>query len=332
MTTPDPAPGGEPSGAEPPEPLAPLVIVGSTASGKSALALALAQRLGRPCEIISADAMAVYRGMDVGTAKPTQAERAAVPHHLVDVVEPTEDYTVARFQEEVTTVLAAIEGRGAVPIVVGGTGLYVRAVVDAFTMPGQFPDARARIEAEPSLEMLWQELQRLDPDAAAKILPTNRRRIERALEVTIGSGRPFSSFGPGVDQYPPTRFRQVGLRLERDELDRRIEARYHAQLADRFLDEVDALAELAANPDGPQLSRTAGQALGYREFLAHRAGESTFDEALELACKRTRRFARRQERWFRRDPRITWFDATSPELAYRVEHWWRYSLVGGDDR
>ncbi len=318
-------------GPPPLEP-APLVIVGPTASGKSALALAMAQRLDRPCEVISADAMAVYRGMDIGTAKPAPAEREAVPHHLIDVVDPTEEYTVARFQEDATAVLADVESRGATPIVVGGTGLYVRAVVDAFTMPGQFPEARARIEAEPSLDTLWADLQRLDPDAAAKILPSNRRRIERALEVTLGSGRPFSSFGPGLDQYPPTRFRQVGLRLDRDELDRRIEARYHRQVADGFLDEVDALAALAAEPDGPQLSRTAGQALGYREFLAHRAGESSFDEAFELACKRTRRFARRQERWFRRDPRITWFDAIDPDLAARVEHWWRYSLVGEGDR
>ncbi|MEL7156674.1 MAG: tRNA (adenosine(37)-N6)-dimethylallyltransferase MiaA [Actinomycetota bacterium] len=305
--------------------LAPLVIVGPTASGKSALALELARRLVEPCEIISADAMAVYRGMDVGTAKPSEAERAEVTHHLIDVVDPGEEYTVARFQADVAGVVAAIGDRGAVPIVVGGTGLYVRAVVDNFTMPGQYPEVRAVVEAEPSLERLWSYLQQVDPAAATKILPSNRRRIERALEVTLGAGRPFSSFGPGLDHYPPSSFRQVGLRLDRGELDRRIEARYQQQLDNGFLDEVDALAA------GP-LSRTAGQALGYREFLAHRAGELTFPQALELATKRTRRFARRQERWFRRDPRITWFDALDHDLADRVERWWRNPLVAEGDR
>lgn len=305
--------------------LAPLVIVGPTASGKSALALALARRLGHACEIVSADAMAVYRGMDVGTAKPTAAERAEVNHHLVDVVDPSEEYTVARFQSDVSGVVAAIGERGALPIVVGGTGLYVRAVVDNFTMPGQYPDVRRVIEAEPSLERLWSYLRQLDPEAATRILPSNRRRIERALEVTLGAGRPFSSFGPGMDHYPPSSFRQVGLRLDRAELDRRIDARYQRQLDEGFMDEVDALA---ARP----LSRTAAQALGYREFLAHRAGELSFSDALELARKRTRRFARRQERWFRRDPRITWFDALDEDLADQVERWWRIPLVDGGNR
>lgn len=295
-------------------PLAPLVIVGSTATGKSSLAIALARRLGQ-VEIVSADAMAVYRGMDIGTAKPSESERAGVIHHLIDVADPGEEYTVARFQSDVAEVVEAITGRGASPIVVGGTGLYVRAVVDNFTMPGQYPDVRAIVEQEPSNERLHHHLQLLDPVAASKILPNNRRRLARALEVTIGAGRPFSSFGPGVDHYPPSSFRQIGLRLDRDELDRRIDARYDDQLDAGFQSEV---ARLAGSP----LSRTAAQALGYRELLANHAGEMGFDEAIALARKRTKRFARRQERWFRRDPRITWFEATEPDLVDQVERWW----------
>jgi tRNA dimethylallyltransferase len=313
------APDRPPAPTDLPVRLDPLAIVGPTASGKSALAVALALR--HPgVEIVSADAMAVYRGMDVGTAKPTVAERAGIPHHLIDVVEPTEEYTVARFQSEVQAVVAAIEARGAVPIVVGGTGLYVRAVVDNFTMPGQYPEVRAVIEAEPDNQRLWDHLETLDPVAAAKMLPTNRRRIVRALEVTLGSDRLFSSYGPGVDQYLPTSFRQAGLRIDRAELDRRIDARYDRQLADGFLDEVRSLARLP-------LSRTARQALGYAELLGHLGGELTLDEAMDTARRRTRRFARRQERWFRRDPRITWFDvelmaADRDDLIDRVDRWW----------
>jgi tRNA dimethylallyltransferase len=293
----------------------PLVIVGPTASGKSALAVALANRVGR-AEIISADAMAVYRGLDIGTAKPTEREQAGVPHHLIDVVDPWEEYTVARFQSDVGRILEQIVGRGAVPLVVGGTGLYVRAVVDNFTIPPQFPEVRTIIEAEPSNERLWDHLNALDPDAAAKILRTNRRRIVRALEVTLGAERPFSSFGPGVDAYPPSSFRQAGLRLDRDELDRRIDARYRQQMEAGFLVEVERLTH-------HRLSRTASRALGYRELLAHLAGELSADEALALAAQRTKRFARRQERWFRRDPRIAWFDALDPDLVGKVDEWWR---------
>lgn len=297
----------------------PLVIVGATATGKSALAVALARRLSN-VEVVSADAMAVYRGMDVGTAKPSAAERQGVMHHLIDIAEPGEEYTVARFQHDVARVVEAISGRGAIPIVVGGTGLYVRAVVDNFTMPGRYPDVRTIVEREPSTQRLYEHLQNVDPVAATKILPGNRRRIERALEVTLGAGRPFSSFGPGLDHYPPSTFRQVGLRLARPELDRRIDERYERQLAAGFEAEVAALARRP-------LSRTAGQALGYRELLAHRAGELSFDEAVALARKRTKRFARRQERWFRRDPRISWFEADQPDLVDQVEHWWR--IPGG---
>ena len=295
--------------------LPPLVIVGPTAVGKSALAVALAQRT-KSAEIVSADAMAVYRGMDIGTAKPTRQERGGVPHHLIDVVEPSEDYTVSRFQNDVDAVVADIAQRGGVPIIVGGTGLYVRAIVDNFTMPGQYPEVRAVIERESSNERLWAFLRSLDPVAAAKMLPSNRRRIVRALEVTLGSDRLFSDYGPGVNAYPPTLFRQVGLRLDRQELDRRIDARYDAQLAEGFLIEVERLSQRP-------LSRTAAQALGYRELRAHLDGSLTLDGALAAARQRTKRFARRQERWFRRDPRITWFDALQSDLIAQVEICWQ---------
>ncbi len=295
-------------------PRSPLVIVGPTASGKSSLAVQLGLRFSGT-EIVSSDAMAVYRGMDVGTAKPTMAERHGLTHHLLDVVEPTEDYTVARFGQEVADVLADIEGRGGQAIVVGGTGLYVRAVVDDFTMPGQFPDVRQELEAESDTAALYSRLEALDPSAATKMLPTNRRRIIRALEVTVGSGQPFSSFGPGVDHYGETRFRLAGLDIDREEMDRRIEARYTDQMAEGFLDEVAGLMATG-------LSRTAAQALGYRELMAHLNGEIGLEEALEEAAKRTRKFARRQQRWFRRDPRIAWFPALAPDLVDQVADWW----------
>ncbi|MGB5759401.1 MAG: tRNA (adenosine(37)-N6)-dimethylallyltransferase MiaA [Acidimicrobiales bacterium] len=298
----------------------PLVIVGPTASGKSSLAVQLARR--HPgTEIVSSDAMAVYRGMDIGTAKPTPAERDGIPHHLIDVVEPTEDYTVARFQREVAAVLDDLAVRSRPAIVVGGTGLYVQAVVDDFTMPDQFPELRSELEAEADTAALFDRLQALDPAAATKMLPGNRRRIIRALEVTIGSGRPFSSFGPGVDHYGPTRFRLVGLEIDRAEMDRRIDERYRQQLEAGFLAEVERLS-------GIGLSRNPSQALGYRELLAHVRGECGLDEAVDEARRRTKRFARRQQRWFRRDPRITWFDALDAALVDEVaDHW--HGVEGG---
>jgi tRNA dimethylallyltransferase len=292
----------------------PLVVIGPTASGKSALAVELATRFG-DTEIVSADAMAVYRGMDIGTAKPTMAERGGVVHHLIDEVDPTEDYTVARFADRVARVIAEVEGRGRSVLVVGGTGLYVRAVVDDFTVPPRYPELRARFEADPDTAALFARLRELDATAAAKILPSNRRRIIRALEVSVGSGQPFSSFGPGVDHYGPTRFLLAGLDIDRTTMDARIERRYDDQLADGFLDEVRGL--LATG-----MSATAAQALGYRELAAHLQGDLTIEEALEEAKRRTRRFARRQQRWFRRDPRIRWFDAGDETLADQMAAWW----------
>jgi tRNA dimethylallyltransferase len=275
-------------------------LVGTTASGKSALALAAARRDPR-IELVSVDSMQVYRGMDVGTAKPTPAERAEVPHHLIDVADPWDDFTVADFQILFRRALAGIEGRGHRALLVGGTGLYLRAVVDDLDIPGRYPSVRAELESEPDTVALHRRLDGLDPVAAGRMEPTNRRRVVRALEVTLGSGRPFSSYGPGLEAYPPTRFRLLGVALPGEVVDARIEARYRDQLDAGFVDEVRRLLA-----DRRGLSRTARQALGYKELIDHVAGGVPLDEALDLATRRTRRFARRQRSWFRRDPRIEW--------------------------
>lgn len=277
-------------------------LVGATASGKSAVALALA-RADPSWELVTVDSMQVYRGMDIGTAKPTTAERDEVPHHLLDVADPWEDYDVARYQADVGAVLADVERRGRRALLVGGTALYLRAVVDDLTLPGQYAEVRRELDAVADTPTLHARLAELDPVAAARMEPTNRRRVVRALEVTLGSGRPFSSFGPGLDQHPPTPFRLVALRWPWEDLDRRIHRRYDDQLAAGFLDEVRTLTTADRPP-----SRTAAQALGYKELADHLAGRCTLDEALDLARTRTRRFARRQHKWFRRDPRIAWVD------------------------
>jgi tRNA dimethylallyltransferase len=282
-------------------------LVGVTASGKSALALELARRLPG-VELVSIDSMQVYRGMDIGTAKPSPAEQAEVRHHLLDLADPAEEFTVARFQRAFRAALADIEGRGRRALLVGGTGLYLRAAIDDLDIPGRYPDARAELEAEPDTRALHSRLGVLDPVAAARMEPDNRRRVVRALEVTVGSGRPFSSFGPGLGDHPPSRFDLVGVWLPRAVVAERIARRYDEQLADGFVDEVRALAAAG-------MGRTAGQALGYKELLAHLAGGGSEAEAIDLAVRRTRRFARRQRVWFRRDPRITWIGAADDPMV-----------------
>jgi tRNA dimethylallyltransferase len=279
-----------------------LALVGTTASGKSALAMTVA-RAHADIELVSVDSMQVYRGMDIGTAKPTKAERAEVPHHLIDLTDPDDEFTVARFQRAADAAIVEIEGRGHRALLVGGTGLYVRALVDGLSIPGRYPEVVEELGGA-ATPLLHERLAELDPVAAARMEPGNRRRIVRALEVTVGSGRPFSSYGPGLEAYPPTRFRLVGVALPADVVGARIAARYEQQLADGFVDEVRVLA---ARERG--VSRTAGQALGYRELLAHVRGECSLEEAVDQAVRRTRQFARRQRAWFRRDPRIEWLTA-----------------------
>jgi tRNA dimethylallyltransferase len=239
--------------------------------------------------------------MDIGTAKPSAAEQSEIVHHLLDVCDPDDDYTVARFQRDCFAVLANIEERGKRAVLVGGTGLYLQAITDDLEIPARFPEVRAELEIEPDTAVLFARLEGLDPLAASRMEPTNRRRVVRALEVTVGSGRPFSSFGPGLEEYPSAPFPVVGLAMERDVLDQRIVQRYEQQMADGFLAEVQTLVDRPAG-----LGRTARQALGYAELLDHIENGTPLGVALETAVTRTRRFARRQQRWFGRDPRIQW--------------------------
>jgi tRNA dimethylallyltransferase len=288
------------------------VILGPTASGKSDVAMAFARRASG-VEIVAVDAMQVYRRMNIGTAKPTPQETAAVPHHGIDLVEPSEAFTVAAFVGSASAALAGIAERGGRAVPVAGTGLYLRSLTDPMEMPGQWPTVRAALEERvggEGAEALHAQLVVLDPLAASRMEPSNARRVVRALEVTLGSGRPFSSFGPGLQQYPLTSFTQVGLRWPRDVLSRRIAERVQRMMAAGLLAEV---AGLLAEP--LPLSPTARQALGYKELIAHLEGEVSLDEAVATIVLRTRQFAVRQERWFRRDPRIRWVDVEHDPVA-----------------
>jgi tRNA dimethylallyltransferase len=264
---------------------------------------------------VSLDSMQVYRGLDIGTAKPTVAERALVPHHVIDVAEPTEDWSAMRHQAAARAAVSGIEARGKRALLVGGTGLYVQAVVDDLRFPSEDPDLRAELEswtAEPGgVAAAYDELRRHDPDAADKIDPHNARRIVRAVEVIRLTGKPFSSFGPGIDQFGPTAFpvRMIGIWVPRDILNARIGKRFSAMRDSGFVDEVRRLL------GGPQLSRTAGQAIGYKEIIDAISAAAPLDDAIDTSVRRTRSFARRQRMWFRRDPRITWLGATANHCA-----------------
>jgi tRNA dimethylallyltransferase len=281
-----------------------------------------------PVELVSVDSMAVYRGMDIGTAKPTLQVRNEVAYHLVDLVDPWEEFTVQQFQRAARRSVAGIAGRQHRALLVGGTGLYLRALVDDLTFPGRYPEVAEalRLEVDASgpegsedqralLGQLHGRLAALDPVAAGRLEPTNRRRLLRALEVTIGSGLPFSSFGPGLERYPPTPVRLLGIARDPHVLDDRIAARFHHLMELGLLEEV---RRLAAHPRG--LSRTARQALGYRELLAHLEEGLPLPDAMEDAIRRTRAFARRQMAWFRRDPRIVWMDPDGDVVGSIVAH------------
>ena len=262
--------------------------------------------------------MQVYRGLDIGTAKPTRSELADVVHHLVDVADPDEEWSVQRTQVAVRAGLADIEARGKRAILVGGTGLYVRAVVDDLRIPPTDAAVREALDAaapdEEGLARAFDRLVALDPVAAARMEPGNRRRIVRALEVIELTGRQFSSFGPGIDAYGPPAISvtMVGVAIEPPVLATRIASRF-ATMRDRGLvDEVTALA-------GRPLARTAREAIGYREVLASLAGEIPLDDAFDAAVRRTRRFARRQRVWFGRDPRVRWIEGTAPPAVVEAE-------------
>ncbi|MFD2796112.1 tRNA (adenosine(37)-N6)-dimethylallyltransferase MiaA [Promicromonospora vindobonensis] len=291
-----------------------IAIVGPTATGKSDLALDLAQALG-PAEIVNADAFQLYRGMDVGTAKVPPAERRGIPHHQLDVLDPAQDASVARYQESGRADLDAISGRGARAVVVGGSGLYVRALLDAMDFPGTDPQIRARFEARAETEgrrALHAELAQLDPQAATSIGPHNTRRIVRALEVIELTGRPYTANLPRQEYVRPAV--QIGLNCSREILDTRVAARVDRMWETGLVDEVRALASPEQGGTGSGLGVTAARAVGYAEVLAWWRGESTEAEAREAITANTRRLARKQMGWFGRDPRVHWLDAASPDL------------------
>jgi len=294
-----------------------LAIVGPTASGKSALAVAVAQRLlaqGRAAEVVGTDSMQVYRGMDIGTATPTADEQGGIPHHMLDVWSPDHAVTVAEFQEQARRAIDDVRARGAVPIVVGGSGLYVSAVLDDLRFPGTDPQVRARLEADldaVGAPAMHARLSAVDPDAAAEILPTNGRRIVRALEVVEITGEPFTARLPEpVAVYPAVR---VGLVVPRDVLDERIAARVDRMWEQGLVEEVRRLAA-----SGLGASPTASRALGYQQVLAFLHGECSEQQARQDTIDATRRFARRQQRWFRRDRRIDWLPHDAPDLVDQV--------------
>lgn len=296
-----------------PAPLPVVAVVGPTAAGKSGLAVELALRVSG--EVVSADAYQLYRGLDVGTATPTAAERRGVPHHLLDVLDLTETSTVARYQGLARAAIADCLRRRVVPVVAGGSALYVRAVLDDLTFPGTDPALRAELEADLAAlgaPALHARLAAVDPAAAEVIAPANGRRIVRALEVIRLTGRPFAA------RLPPPRYVHdptvaIGLDVPRDVLDRRIADRVDAMWAAGLVDEVRRLADA-----GLRESPTASRALGYAQVLDLLAGRSTDEQARDETVRATRRFARRQQRWFRQDERVRWLPHDAPDLADRA--------------
>ena len=289
-----------------------VAVVGPTATGKTALVVALAQRLGG--EVVNADSMQLYRGMDIGTAKPSPDERGGIPHHLLDLWHVREAASVAEYRQRARAEIDRLRAAGTVPLLVGGSGLYVRAVVDELDFPGTDPSVRARWEAELAAVgpgALHARLAGLDPAAAAAVLPSNGRRIVRALEVIELTGGPFAASLPEPRPHYPVV--AVGLDREPAELDERVALRVDRMWAAGLVEEVAALAE-----DGLREGPTASRALGYAQVLAQFDGTLTAEEARERTVSTTRRFVRRQRSWFRRDAALTWFDAARPDLVDAV--------------
>jgi tRNA dimethylallyltransferase len=292
---------------EPPDP--PIVaVVGATAAGKTGLSLDLAERLQG--EIVNTDAMQVYRGMDIGTAKLPEHRRRGIPHHLLDLLDVTEPLTVAEFQGWARAEVTDIRARGRTPVLVGGSALYTRAVLDRFEFPGTDSDVRRELEAELArlgVRALHRRLAEVDPAAAAQILPDNGRRVVRALEVVAITGRPFTATLP-EHVYADPRSIQIGVDIDRPVLDPRIEQRVREMFDAGLVDEVRRLLEVGLT-DG----RTARTAIGYREVTAYLAGETTLDEAIDATTAATRRFSRRQDSWFRKDTRVVWIPWDDPD-------------------
>jgi tRNA dimethylallyltransferase len=285
-------------------PPSPLALVGPTATGKTEASIAIAERLG--AEIVCVDSMLIYRGMDAGTAKPTAEQRMRVPHHLLDLADPAESFSVARFQEAAERALASIGNRGRLPLLVGSGGLYYRAIVDRLEFPGTDPGTRGLLEAEVAVlgpERLFARLRSFDPAAARRIEAANTRRTVRALEVAAITGRRFSSYAHRWDHYAPLAVRAAGVEVTRETLHRRIERRVEAMLP-RLLAETEALLK-----EGLGRFLTSSQAIGYAEAVACLRGSLTPEQAGRLMVRRTKALARRQLAWLRRDPRIRWFRA-----------------------
>lgn len=286
-------------------------IVGPTASGKTGLGIAIARELakrGERAEIVNADAYQMYRGMDIGTAKANAEEQAAVPHHLLDIIEPTDTMTVARFQTLARDAIARLQEQGIRPILVGGSGLYARAAIDDISFPGTDPAIRERLEQRAEREggdVLFAELQERDPEAASHMDRHNVRRTVRALEVIELTGQPFSSTLPRYRYVIPSV--QIGLDLAREDLDERVAERARQMFDDGFVDEVRAVR--------PQLGPTAARALGYQQVIDYLDGLTSLEEAQALVAQKTRRLARKQMGWFGRDPRIHWLSALHPQLV-----------------
>lgn len=290
-----------------------IAVVGATAAGKSDLAVDLALSLDG--EAVNADSMQLYRGMDIGTAKLTPDEMRGVPHHLLGIWDVTVTASVAEYQRLSADVIAGIHARDRVPVLVGGSGLYVRAALDHLEFPGTDPAVRARLEeelAETGPGVLHERLRGLDPAAAEAILPSNGRRIVRALEVIEISGRPFTATLP-EHRYRYDAVVQIGLSVPRDALDERIALRVERMWEAGLVEEVRDLEK-----KGLRDGLTAGRALGYAQVLRFLAGEWTEEQAREETIRTTRRFARRQESWFRRDPRVQWLPYNAPDLAERA--------------
>jgi tRNA dimethylallyltransferase len=289
-----------------------VAVVGPTATGKTALAVALAQRLGG--EVFNADSMQLYRGMDIGTAKPGPAERGGVPHHLLDLWSVREPASVVEYAWAARAEIDRLRASGTLPLLVGGSGLYVRAVVDDLEFPGTDPAVRARLEEELAAvgpARLHERLATVDPDAAAAVLPSNGRRIVRALEVLELTGLPFRARLPEPRPHYPV----VGIALDREpaELDERVDERVERMWARGLVAEVERLVT-----EGLREGPTACRALGYAQVLDFLDGTLTADEARERTATATRRFVRRQRSWFRRDRELAWFDAARPDLADAV--------------
>jgi len=295
-----------------------ITVVGATGTGKTRLSLGLAEALaarGVGAEIINADAMQLYRGMDIGTAKITPAERRGIPHHLLDVLDVTEDASVAWYQAEARAVIEQIQARGSVPILVGGSGLYISSVIYDFQFPGTDPRIRARLEqelAETGPGLLYQRLVGVDPAAAASIGPHNSRRIVRALEVFELTGVPFGSGLPSEAEFwRPTVV--IGLSAPRATLVQRLDERVRRMWLDGLLDEVRSLLEC-----GLERGATASRAIGYAQAIAQVCGRVSEDEAIAQTAALTRRYARRQVGWFRRDENTTWLDYDAPDRVDRA--------------